>query len=61
LSSNQQLTAKNSFNEDMSEGFVNANVEPCLVFLNELLNDVYSNKCVTCLREIAFTEIEALF
>jgi len=38
------LPANIRFNEGVLEGFVSANGEPCLVILDDLLNDVYSQQ-----------------
>jgi len=42
--SRQQLPVNIKFNEGIPEDFGNANGEPCLVILHDLLNDVYSKQ-----------------
>jgi len=43
--SRYQLPANVRFNEGVPEDFGIANGEPCLVILDDLLNDVYSQVC----------------
>ena len=44
MPSRQQVTANIRINEGVPEDFDNANGEPCLVILDDLLNDVYSKQ-----------------
>jgi len=44
------------FNEGVPADFANARGRPCLVFLDDLLKDVYPKKCSICLRKAAITE-----
>jgi len=47
------------YNEGVPKDFENTRGTPCIVTLDDLLNDVYSNKCVTCLRKASITETSA--
>ena len=55
--SRHQLPAKVRYNEGVPEDSGSANSEACPVILDDLLNDVYSNKCVKCFREVAIPGI----
>jgi len=55
--SRNQLPGYVRINEGVAENFGSANGESNLVILDDLLTDVYSNKCVNCLREVAITGI----
>ena len=55
--SRHKLPAYVTFNEGVPEDFGSANGEPSIVILQVLLTDVYSNKCVNCLREVDITGI----
>ena len=52
-----QLPANVRFNEGVPEDFGSANGEPCLVILDDLLNDVYSKQVYELFTRGAFTGI----
>jgi len=47
------------FNEGVPADFDNARGRPCLVILDDLLNDVYSKQVCACSRKAAITEKSA--
>ena len=50
-----------SFHEGVPQNFGNDRGKPCLIILDDLLNEVYSKDYVTCLRRVVIIGISALF
>jgi len=50
-----------SFNEGVPEDFKKIQDNPCLIIVEDLLNDVYPRKCAIYLRKGVITEISVSF
>ena len=60
----RQLAALNknvSFHEGVPQDFDNAHGKPCLIILDELLNEVIRKTCATCSQRAVIIGISALF